>query len=346
MASLRITDPEALAERSTLERLLGPVADITREPITVPGFTGARFERLGVRLDDGSARSLILKRARLDADWSAWRTGDTFGRATLPLAEPALAGIWQVYASPYLAHAAGAGEVGLLMQDLAPSLLPDVRAPLEEPAERSLLDALARLHARFWDADALVDPRLVTAGGLIGLLGPRLATELGGRTGSTPVIGRAQQGWEVAFRHLPARVSARLLEPPVEIVRAWGPLPRTLLHGDVKVANFALLPDGRVAAFDWGLIAAGPPAIDLGWYLAVNATRIRGSKEALLALYRSRLEAALARALPETTWSALVNAAIEAGAMLLLWSKALALERGDAASRAEWEWWLERLSAV
>jgi aminoglycoside phosphotransferase (APT) family kinase protein len=153
-------------------------------------------------------------------------------------------------------------------------------------------------------------------------------------------LSRPRRGWEEAIRLLPAAIAARLLRPPEDILRSWGPLPRTLLHGDSKVANFAILPDRRVAAFDWGCIGAGPASLDLGWYLAVNATRIRGTKESFVARYRERLEAALGHSLPEGMWSALVSAAVESGAMMLLWSKALALERDDAAARAEWDWWV------
>src|ERR1051325_1475238 len=158
-----------------------------------------------------------------------------------------------------------------------------------------------------------------------------------------PRSNAAPRGGRSALRHLPSGIADRLSRPPEEIIHRWGALPRTLCHGDAKVANFAILPDGRVAAFDCGCMAAAPAALDRGWYLAVNATRILGSKESFAARYRGRLEAALERPLPEDTWTAIVDAAIEAGAMLLLWSKALALERDDPAARAEWNWWVEQL---
>ena len=346
MPSTRLEHPHELADPEALAAILGPVAELRREPMEAPGFTGARFERLSLRLGDGALRKLVLKRARLDSDWTAWRTADAFGRAALPLDEPALAGIWEVYACPYVAHAVADGEVGLLMDDVGPYLLPDVRQPLEEASEDLLVDSLARLHARFWNASELDNPRLAAPARVLGMLGPRHARELGTSDGLAPVVERARRGWEFAFQHLPASIVTRLSQPPEDIVGAWGPLPRTLLHGDTKVANFAILPDGKVAAFDWGCLSAGPAAIDLGWYLAVNASRIRGPKESFVARYRQRLEAALIARLSEGSWSALVSAAVESGAMLLLWSKALALERGGASARAEWDWWVEQLAGA
>ena len=67
-------------------------------------------------------------------------------------------------------------------------------------------------------------------------------------------------------------------------------LPWTLLHGDAKVANFALLPGRRVAAFDWQLLGIGPATLDLGWYLAVNAGRLARPKEHVIARYRDLLD--------------------------------------------------------
>ncbi|HTK32207.1 MAG TPA: phosphotransferase [Candidatus Saccharimonadaceae bacterium] len=343
MRSTRLAHPDLLADPRTLASLLGPVATLEREPISPPGFSGARFERVLVTLEGGAARSLILKRARFDSDWTTSRTDDTFGRAALPLEAPALDAIWEVYACPYVAHAVADGEVGLLMDDLGPHLLPDVRQPLEDAAEDALVGALANLHTRFWNSPALEEPRLCAASQLLGMLGPGLAREMEGRSDVPPVIERARHGWGVALARLPAAVARRLSQSPEDIARAWGPLPRTLLHGDAKVANFAILPDGRVAAFDWGLVGAGPAALDLGWYLAVNATRVRGTKEAFIARYRDRLETALGKTLPEALWSALVSAAIDAGALLLLWSKALALESGGAPAKSEWDWWVGNL---
>jgi hypothetical protein len=47
-------------------------------------------------------------------------------------------------------------------------------------------------------------------------------------------------GWASALSRLPAPVARHLSRPGLEWERQWADLPRTLLHGDVKVANFAL----------------------------------------------------------------------------------------------------------
>jgi len=131
--------------------------------------------------------------------------------------------------------------------------------------------------------------------------------------------------------------------PAAKLAHLWRDLPRTLLHGDTKVANFALLPDGRVSAFDWSMVGAGPSTVDLGWYLAMNATRLARSKEEAIERYRMLLEDALGRRIPDGEWQRMVDLAVWCGARSMLWSKALALESGREGVEDEWAWWVDRL---
>jgi aminoglycoside phosphotransferase (APT) family kinase protein len=138
----------------------------------------------------------------------------------------------------------------------------------------------------------------------------------------------------------------RLLQTDAdELVGRYAGLPRTLLHGDAKVANFAVLPT-RVAALDWSWVGAGPCTLDLGWYLAVNAGRLARPKPAVIDRYRVFLEEALELRLADKPWSRLVAFGVLAGARLLLWEKALALQSGTARATAEWRWWLQALEQV
>ena len=116
-------------------------------------------------------------------------------------------------------------------------------------------------------------------------------------------------------------------------------LPETLLHGDCKVGNFAITPEG-VAAFDWSWVGRGPCTVDLGWYLAVNSGRLARPKLDVVAHYRSLLEAALDHRIPEAEWRRLVAVAIACGARMLLWQKALELANGEPSTKDEWEWWV------
>jgi aminoglycoside phosphotransferase (APT) family kinase protein len=231
------------------------------------------------------------------------------------------------------------------MDDLSPYILPDVREPITDEQEERLLAAVAALHARFWDAPALDLPWLARPEHLLGLLNSGELARVAERGFPHPVLERAHAGWRAAFARLPARTVALLRESPAALAARIAHLPRTLIHGDFKVANFALLPEGRVAAFDWALVGAAPVAIELAWHLAVNATRLPGSKEQSIARYRRGLEAALGRTPGDAFWKETVENAVVMGAAMMLWSKAMALESDRDGARAEWDWWVERLAA-
>lgn len=343
---LRLAGIAALADPRSIEVLTGPIASVERSPLTTPGFSGSSHERLTLHLVAGGTRSLVLKYTDVATDWTLVRSEDRVGREGRLLAEPTLAGVWESFTCPYLAWAANQGQVALLMTDLADHLLPDVREPMAEAEESRILTALAGLHARFWEAPALEIAWLTRPRHLFDLIGAHALEGEASRGFGHPVRARAHEGWRVAFAHLPPRVAALMREPATALAERSAHLPRTLTHGDVKVANFALLPDGRVAAFDWALVGAGPVALELGWYLAVNATRLPGTKEETIARYRRRLEEALTRPLGDAFWADAERNAVLAGGAMLLWSKALALASGGARARAEWDWWVERLAEL
>jgi hypothetical protein len=337
----------ALTDRATLSLLGVEVESVRIEPLQGVGYSSASISRVEVIDGNGERRRVVLKRTRLHDDWTARRTRDLGGREALLLGEATLEPVWDVFACPYLAFAEGPGEIGLLMRDLTNELLPDAREPLSASQENDLLGALARLHARFWDRNAPSLSWLVTPAQYCDVLPPGIAADpaaagvlSGGLQDSVP------RGWQLALPRLPPAAARCLTCPGAAWEEVWADLPRTLLHGDVKVANFALLGDSRVAAFDWALVGTGPCTIDLGWYLAVNASRLTCSKEEILIRYRTLIESALGRQLSDDVWRRLEAVAVVIGARMLLWSKAIALEVGRPGAVDEWNWWVGRLAAL
>ncbi len=340
---LRLPSGEDFLDPATLSRILGPIAELKRTQLDSIGFSGASFERLHVRLRNGESRALMLKRVPLRGDWISIRTGDTFGRTAALLRAPEMEAVWEVFHCPYLAFASDGDEMTLLMEDVGKHLFPDERMPLDQEAEDALLGVLARLHARFWEAPALEASWLTPVASRLDLLAPGEWIEEG--VPSPPAMLREglDRGWSAALRRLPAALRRGMVVPAAELAPLWRDLPRTLLHGDTKVANFALLPDGRVSAFDWSFVGAGPSTLDLGWYLAMNATRLARPKEAVIERHRELLEEALGRPIPGEDWSRMEDLAIWCGARSMLWSKALALESGRDGAKEEWDWWVSRL---
>jgi len=339
----RADSVDALSETTTLSAFLGPVSHVTRTPLQTVGFTGATHERWLVSLDSGEHVRLVAKRVRPSKDWISCRTGDTRGREASLLGEPALNAVWESFECPYIAFATAADDALLLMHDLSPHLVPDVREPISRAQEDRLVSALAALHARFWASPTLDLPWLTSPRMLGGLLDARVAADREAlATLPETIRSNVERGWTAALKRLPHDVAHSLSAPADDLPG----LPRTLLHGDVKVANFAFPPDRRVAAFDWAMLGTGPATLDVGWYVAVNASRLTRSKDDLLAFYRSELEACLETPLAAETWNALEKAGIVMGARMLLWSKALALEGGRTGADEEWEWWVDRLEAA
>jgi antitoxin (DNA-binding transcriptional repressor) of toxin-antitoxin stability system len=342
---LRFERIEDLHDAAALTRLAGPVIAVERLPMATVGFSGSSHERFELKLESGDRLPLVLKRTSLQRDWVAARSGDLLGREAALLAEPALDGVWEVFACPYVGYAAEPGEIGVLMHDLTEFLMPDVRAPLQPEQEEALLGRITALHVRFWEAGVLELPWLARPE-LYGTTISRRLLEAPAEQRPAHMFDRVRQGWELALARSPRPVAELLAAAPEPLVARLPGLPRTLLHGDVKVANFAAIPGGRIAAFDWAIIGAGPPTIELGWYLAVNATRLTGSKQAFVERYRERLEARLGLARDERLWRRLWEVAVLAGAYMLLWSKAHAVAAGTPGADAEWSWWAEELERL
>ena len=100
------------------------------------------------------------------------------------------------------------------------------------------------------------------------------------------------EGWSRFAELAPADVGGpvlELLDRPGRLAAALGRHPRTLLHGDLKVANLGFTGDA-VVLLDWGtLTTMGPAALDHAWYLAINGAAIDAGLDDLLGDVRSAL---------------------------------------------------------
>ncbi len=344
MCAVRLPGLADVLEPRALGTLLGPVDRVEEAPFATTGYSGSRHTRVTLVLRAGESRAFVLKRTSLAENWVARFSHDDVGREEAWLHVPRLVRVGEHFALPYLASARAGQRHALLMEDLTASLFPDVREPLGRDSEDALLGALAGMHAHYWDRRALPLDLLATFESFLDLLGPRRARDPDGLSLlPDPMAERLVEGWSDALRILPPRVSEALARPAADIANALGPLPQTVVHGDAKVANFARMPDGRVAGLDWSLIGRAPAGADLGWYIAVNATRLARTREEVLDRYRRLLETRLGHELPSDLWERMRTAAIVAGARMLLWSKAWALRTGGERERNEWAWWAREL---
>jgi thiamine kinase-like enzyme len=336
-----LTNPELLCE------LTGPIEEINKTLLSAVGFSGSVLERVKVKLKSGITRNFILKSTRIEADWLSQRAKDQVGREAALLSESCLSGIWNIIHCPYVAFASENGEIGLLMDDFTDYLFPDVREPVDIKSEDLILDTIASLHASFWNSSEIKKTKwLMNPCNYLEVLAPGEHKSDKYAPPPDKIRNSMREGWNIAMQLLPAEIKNILVKPAKEIFEPWKDLPVTLLHGDAKIANMAIMPAGKVVVFDWTYVGCGPCGIELGWYLAVNSTRLARTKEDIISKYRSYLELHLKFSINEKTWSKITELAIMTGTMMMLWNKALGYHAGTQRGRDEWEWWVAHLKII
>jgi aminoglycoside phosphotransferase (APT) family kinase protein len=185
----------------------------------------------------------------------------------------------------------GAGwPAALLMRDAAGEFVPE-DAAVGEDTHAAFLEAMAAMHARFWEEPPATDYMLASVN--YEMLSPRQAVkerdELGDRS---DVLRAVLGGWQAVEQSAPAvwSVVGDLLHDPAPLVAALVERPSTFLQGDWKMGNLGRRPDGKVVLVDWDRPTVGAPPIELAWYLSVNCDRLPEPKEAATARYRDALE--------------------------------------------------------
>jgi hypothetical protein len=167
-------------------------------------------------------------------------------------------------------HAADGGRYVMVLEDLVASgcRLPGPNDADVADSVAAIIDALARLHAPYWESPRLHDDLAWVA------KGGRVAFEGGG-----PFIAKALEkfGDEMGptFRRLAELYVARA--PEVAAVLASG--PPTLIHGDPHLGNLFL--DGSTAGFfDWGMVWRATGVRDFAYVLGNSTpTEVRRAHE-------------------------------------------------------------------
>ncbi len=332
---------DELTDIGFLSQLFSDIVSIEKQILKTSGFSGSNHAKISLHLANGNIVSLVLKRVVPLKDMTIWRSGNVIDREVRLIENEELKDVWNIFKSPYIAYAKEGEDSALLMLDLSASLFPDVREPISIEQEDLILLALARLHAKFWEQKLASTSWLTTDEIFFDFLAPQSSGEVKNEGREHPIFTAVQAGWHLAFQLMPPELRSFVLEPPIREMLA--DLPRTLIHGDSKLANFAIIPNEEVSAFDWTVVAYACPAIEIGWYVAVNASRLSRPKEKVFHQYRQFLQRELGKEISGEIWNRMMNVAIMAGARMLLWNKALNVQKNIAGAKDEWDWWIEEL---
>ncbi len=197
------------------------------------------------------------------------------------------------------------GECWVLMDDVSRGVAP--RGSFDEGAFRLLLDGLARLHARYWQQAAEL-PILTLDQHTATFTAPNAAT--GGRTVPADWVAEVLEKVFLFRTYVPVLLDVLgsadgdfyldLCEHRNRWLAPLSQLPQTVIHGDLRRANIAVLSPSEVSLFDWDFACRAPAAADLAWYWFLhfwcyppNDGRPPEDRDPLKLYYMQRLEEAL-----------------------------------------------------
>jgi hypothetical protein len=253
-----------------------------------------------------------------------------------------------------LACAESGEDWAILMRDVGATLVPYSRFSVAD--NECLLDAMAALHATFYEAPDLVDPTLglCTLRHLYTMFSPQTGRREAG--GPDEIPQRIAEGWELALALVErdvAEVLQALVRDPTPLCNALGRYPQTLVHGDWRHANVGIMggEPARVVMLDWQLTTVAPPSVELGRYLGTNSALLPVPKEAALAYYRQSLANRLGSRFDSSWWRPQLELGLLGGFVQDAWAIALKATQwhigagARACWRADLDWWSERVRA-
>jgi hypothetical protein len=283
-----------------------------------------------------------LKRVDARTDWIMRRTQDTSAREAQFAASPLVQRLPAGVGAPYLGAARDGDGWVVLMHDVSPWLFPPDGVLPAETAD-VILRRLAEMHAHFWEKPLDdVDIDWCPSSVRLYSFAPDVATRLQEETGHAFF----EEGWAAFEKHAPHRARElvqHLCRDGSRLLADVESLPRTLVHGDAKIANMALAPDGVLWMFDWSIVGSAPVAVELMLFLTINSSRFPWSVAETAERYRGHLEQTLGDRFPGDEWQ-LQRDITAAGALLLYgWGKALDATNGKP---DELRWWCEQAVAA
>jgi hypothetical protein len=352
---------EALLTPETLSDLAGvPIVSVRCLPLTA-GHAASGSHLLAVETNDGEGPRFVLKRVSLEWDWIMRATDDRAGREALAWTSGLLDQLPPELAHPIVACAPDGDGWAILMRDIGDALFPlhdpYTGLPMTAADDARILDALAAMHATFWNDAEAADPAsgFCTPEARYRAFSPETGRREASGSDFYPRIIR--EGWDL----LPSLVDpgiadlvAGLADDPTPLTAALARYPQTVVHGDPRPPNLGLHHNDtgvpRVVLLDWQLVGPGTPAVDLTWYLYTSGPGRPHAQNAVIACYRQCLARRLGPRFSEDWWRPQLELS-QLGQMLrCAQDMAWAAVRHESASVRQWAsaeltWWSTQAKA-
>jgi hypothetical protein len=341
----------------TLSALVGfPITTALRVPFTGGhSASGSRF--LAVETNGEQGPRFVVKLSSPASDWIVRGTADHRGREMLVWSTGLLDQLPAQLSHPVIACAWDGAGWAILMHDVSDSLISDAmgETPIDVADFQLILDALAALHASFWEQHELVDPAL-------GFCSPWhrytvFSPATGEREADHPneVIRWIREGWPTFLNMIAPDVATLLqdlLADPAPLCAAMARYPQTVLHGDPRGANLGIVrdPTPRLMLIDWHLGGPGVPAVDLAWVLSNFGIQAPVSQETAIGWYHEALRHRLGSRFDGSWWGPQLELSLLGE--LLRCGAGIGWDAADSRGGAigEWTrrslmWWSERARA-
>jgi hypothetical protein len=338
------------------------------EPFPNDGWSGASM----TLLRRGGDR-FVLKRDSAATGWIPRATADgpvlreAWFAARARFFDPCFS---EAVRAPYLGVGRDGDGFGVLMPDLSGVLFAWERSISVADLDR-VLAGIAALHAYPWTgrngfSEMLGDSDYPNGGPWCPLLERitlicRQALERPGPARDA-VGDRLLPGWDAFDRRAPAAARdliTMLGDDPRPLLDVLESQPRTLIHGDLKLANVGIAADGVVELVDWQMVSLAPIAVELGWFLVANVASLPLPPDEVIRRYRVQLDRGYLD--PDDGWlrdqgdveldDDGVAAAILVGLLLRGWRKGFDAEAGISlgsgiSAADDLAWWCDRAVAA
>ena len=302
---------------------------------------GSRF--LSVRTGAGRSGRYVVKLMNWRWDWIMRITDDRLCREVQLWKHGVLDDLPPELMSPILGCSADGDGWALLMRDVDRYF---VRRSKHEATggEHCLqfMDALAALHARYWEAPQL---EIEAAGFCRPELYLHFASpELRRQAGVPEANHRERLRLHACAREVldpdVFEIVTRLRKDPRPLCDALARYPRTLVHGDFSCRNLGVMGE-RTVVTDWQLATRLPGSVDMGWTM-ISFHDTRPDLDGLVAAYRKALARRLSDRLDPARWEEQMRLGLLGSFIFIGLALFINPLPGDL-QREEIAWWSDRI---